>query len=216
VTWKLPETWSGVARYDVQFRDGYEGKWRDWLTGTYALSATFTAPSSNGHTFFFRARARSPYGDSAPYGHKDEQWGQAFSSILMTPAPVLVTSSKDATPYLFHLGENLTYTIVVENTGNLTAQVAMTDTLPATLELVMAEEPVGTTGELPGSIRRWNGALPPAMSLRFRYVFSPTEATPLGVPLTNTVELSGSVLGPVVRRATVVRAYRCWLPLILK
>jgi len=48
------------------------------------------------------------------------------------------------------------------------------------------------------------------------YTLSPTAETPLGVPLTNTAEIAGSVLGPFTRRETVVQTHLVWLPLITR
>ena len=48
------------------------------------------------------------------------------------------------------------------------------------------------------------------------YTLSPTAAVSLGAPLTNTVEIAGSVLGPFTRRETVVQAHVAWLPLVAR
>jgi len=52
--------------------------------------------------------------------------------------------------------------------------------------------------------------------VRVNYALSPTAATPLGTPLTNTTEIAGSVLGPIVRRETVVQAHLVWLPMVAR
>jgi hypothetical protein len=52
--------------------------------------------------------------------------------------------------------------------------------------------------------------------VRVTYTLSPTAATPFGVPLTNTAEIAGSVLGPFTRQETVVQAHIVWLPLIAR
>jgi hypothetical protein len=46
---------SGIATYDVQYRDGEGGTWTDWQMGTTAVFATYNGTA--GHTYFFRARA---------------------------------------------------------------------------------------------------------------------------------------------------------------
>ena len=58
--------------------------------------------------------------------------------------------------------------------------------------------------------------LPPDGEVRVTYTLSPTAATPLGVPLTNTVEVSGSVLDPFTRHETVVQAHLVWLPRVIR
>lgn len=214
VTWSGKDVWSGVAAYDVQVRDGYEGTWAGWLTSTSATSGTFTG--AHGHTYFFRARARDQAGNWETFG--DEEWGQAFTTVLTETAPVLVTSRKSATLWLFSPGQTVAYTILISNTGNLTASAALTDTPPAEM-VVLTETLAVTSGLTPtyasGQIR-WTGAVTPGGEVRVTYTLSPTAAVPLGVPLTNTVEISGSVLGPFTRQETVVQAYLVWLPLVAR
>ncbi len=50
-----PQPGSGVDRVDVQFRDGHDGAWQNWLVDTQQSSARFAG--QRGHTYFFRARA---------------------------------------------------------------------------------------------------------------------------------------------------------------
>jgi hypothetical protein len=56
VTLSGTDATSGVASYDVEFRDGVSGAWTGWLTGTTVTTASFTG--QDGHTYNFRARAR--------------------------------------------------------------------------------------------------------------------------------------------------------------
>ena len=60
-----PAPGSGLAAFDIQVRDGYQGDWRAWLTGTTATSATYTG--QRGHTYFFRAAARDVAGNRQPF-----------------------------------------------------------------------------------------------------------------------------------------------------
>lgn len=55
ISWSGTDAGSGIASYDVQFRDG-AGPWWDWHTGTTATSALFHGVP--GHTYGFRCRAR--------------------------------------------------------------------------------------------------------------------------------------------------------------
>lgn len=57
---------SGLAAFDVQVRDGSTGAWRDWLTGTPSIDATFEG--ERGHTYFFRVAVRDQAGNRQPYG----------------------------------------------------------------------------------------------------------------------------------------------------
>ena len=57
----FPVSWSGIDQgwgvkwYDIQYRDGQNSEWVDWLTHTTAVQAKFTGLRS--HTYCFRSRA---------------------------------------------------------------------------------------------------------------------------------------------------------------
>jgi uncharacterized repeat protein (TIGR01451 family) len=216
VTWAGRDPWTSVATYDVQVRDGTTGTWTAWRTGTSATWGVFTG--THGHTYFFRARARDVHGNQEPYSQADQEWGQTFTTVLTEPAPVLVTSRKAAAPRFFSAGQAVEYTILISNTGNLTASAALTDTPPASM-VVLTETLAATPGLTlidPDNVIHWTGAITPGSEVRVTYALSPTAATLTGVPLTNTAEIAGSVLGPFTRQETVVQAYRVWLPLVTR
>ncbi|MCK4450738.1 MAG: DUF11 domain-containing protein, partial [Anaerolineae bacterium] len=214
VTWAGEDVWSGIEAYDVQVRDGYEGTWTGWLTDTTAISGTFTG--THGHTYFFRARARDQVGNEEPFG--DEEWGQTFTTVLAEPAPVLVTSRKSATPGLFRPDQTVAYTVTISNTGNLATSATLTDTVPAEMAVLTATL-AATSGPTPtyaGGQIHWSGTVTPDSEVRVTYTLSPTAATPFGVPLTNTAEIAGSVLGPFTRRETVTQVHILWLPFVAR
>jgi uncharacterized repeat protein (TIGR01451 family) len=211
VSWSREDVWSGITSYDVQVRDGYEGTWADWLIDTTDTSATLIG--EHGHTYFFRARARDQSGTTGSYA--DDEWGQAFTTVLTAPAPVLATSRKAATPQLYPPDQTIAYTIVISNTGSAPASAAMTDTPPAEM-VVLTATLAATSGSAPtyaGGQIHWNGTVVTGAEVRVTYVLSPTAAIPLGQPLTNVVEIEGSVLGPFTRQETVTKAHVLWLPL---
>ena len=214
VTWSGEDVWSGVAAYDVQVRDGYEGTWTDWLTDTTAASAVFTG--AHGHTYFFRVRAGDLAGNWEAWG--DEEWGQAFTTVLTEPAAVLVTSRKFARPRLFPPGDIVAYTILISNTGNLTAGVTLTDT-PPTGMAVLTETLAASSGPAPtygGGQIRWSGTVEADAEVHVTYALSPTAVITFGLPLTNAAEIDGSVLGPFTRREVVMQSHVVWLPLIVR
>ncbi len=56
---------SHIANFDVQYREGRDGVWTDWLTKTYAVSARF--PAQTGIHYFFRVRARDTAQNVEPW-----------------------------------------------------------------------------------------------------------------------------------------------------
>jgi len=218
VTWSGEDIWSSVAAYHVQVRDGDEGAWSTWLGETDATSAPFTG--THGHTYFFRVRARDSAGNWGTF--TDEEWGQAHTTVLTQPAPVLVTSRKTCdggtSAWCPHQRPDraITYTVSITNSGNLTGTVLLTDTPPASLTLL-----TGTLGASAGPPPTWNGAtigwsgdVPPGAGVRVTYALLPQPATPRLSPLTNTARISGSVLGPLERRDIVILAWPMWLPTV--
>jgi hypothetical protein len=71
VSWSGTDATSGIANYDVQFRDGTSGTWTDWITATTALSATFTGQDN--HAYAFRARAWDNVDNVSAYSSGDAQ-----------------------------------------------------------------------------------------------------------------------------------------------
>jgi uncharacterized repeat protein (TIGR01451 family) len=130
---------SGIASYDVQFKDGYWGAWTDWFTATTSISGTFSGADT--HTYFFRVRARDWVNNLSRYGPDD--FGDNFTTVLLNPAAVLEASSKTA-PSLFSAGQAIPYLIAVKNSGNLTGNVYLTDTLPLSLTLISARTSSGS------------------------------------------------------------------------
>jgi hypothetical protein len=54
VSWSATDA-SGILNYDVQYKDGPTGAWTAWKTAITATSAVYAG--TQGHTYFFRARA---------------------------------------------------------------------------------------------------------------------------------------------------------------
>jgi hypothetical protein len=65
VHWAGSDNLSGVASYDVQYRDGATGNWTDSLSGTASTRLRFTGQED--HTYYFRARARDAAGNLGDY-----------------------------------------------------------------------------------------------------------------------------------------------------
>ncbi|HOL35732.1 MAG TPA: 6-bladed beta-propeller [bacterium] len=65
VSWAGSDTGSGIASYDIQYKDGESGIWKNWLVGTSLTSAEFTG--EDGHIYYFRSRARDRAGNLENY-----------------------------------------------------------------------------------------------------------------------------------------------------
>lgn len=76
-----PPPGSGLASFDVQVRDGYDGTWQAWHTNTQLTSATFDG--ERGHTYFFRIAARDVAGNLKPFTDDPDgmQGGQVFTTV---------------------------------------------------------------------------------------------------------------------------------------
>ncbi len=72
VSWSGDDATSGIASYDVQYRDG-SGSWANWLLETTATAASFTGQL--GHTYYFQVQARDYAGnlEAYPGGNGDTQ-----------------------------------------------------------------------------------------------------------------------------------------------
>jgi len=211
-------SWSGgddsaILNYDLQVRDGYDGNWTDWLTRTTQTTSTYIGQDC--HTYFFRTRARDIFGNIESW--RDEEWGDAFTSILVTPAPVLITSVKEPSNVIYPPGSAVTYTLSPRNTGNLTATARLTDTLPTVMTLLTDTLTAtrGTPLAHDGHVT-WQGDIAAGEHVTITYVMLPTAGVRLLAPITNTVSLDGGIHSPFLRRATIQYAHLAWLPLLIR
>ena len=84
---------------------------------------------------------------------------------------------------------------------------------------VLTDSLIATTGLTlinPDNVIHWAGTVPPGGAIRVTYTLSSTAATPLGVLLTNTVEITGGVAALFRRQTAIVQAHVVWLPLIIQ
>jgi uncharacterized repeat protein (TIGR01451 family) len=127
---------------------------------------------------------------------------------------VLVTSHKAAAPGLFRPDQAVSYTVTISNTGNGAAIVDLVDHPPEGMALLVGT--LAATGGSPpsydGEMIHWSGTVPPGDEVHLTYALSMSMVILPGAPLTNTVTISGSVLGPLTRQVTVVPAHLQWLP----
>lgn len=217
-TTEIALSWSGsddsaILDYDLQVRDGYDGDWTDWLTRATQTTGDYTG--FDGHTCFFRLRARDLFGNAESW--RGDEWGDAFTSILVTPAPVLVTSIKEPSDAIYPPGSAVTYTLSLRNTGSLTAAACLTDTLPAVMTLLTdtLTSTVGTPTAGDGRVT-WQGDVAAGEWITITYAMSPTAGVNLLTPITNTVTFDGGLHSPFSRPATVQYAHLVWMPLVAR
>ncbi|MGQ9457745.1 MAG: OmpL47-type beta-barrel domain-containing protein [Anaerolineae bacterium] len=78
VAWGGQDSGSGIATYDVEYRDGPAGPWTPFRTGTSDTSGLFAG--QRGHVYYFRVRARDHAGNQEEFPSGD---GDAW--VLVDP-----------------------------------------------------------------------------------------------------------------------------------
>ncbi|MBN1991591.1 MAG: pre-peptidase C-terminal domain-containing protein [Anaerolineae bacterium] len=134
--WSGTDNLSGMADYDVQYRDGAAGTWTNLLTTTTDTYTSFVG--QDGHTYYFRARARDVVGNQSVYASGDGDAQYTVQTSPVAPDAYEADNSKisastiptDGTwqPHNFHTDGDqdwlkftatagVTYTLVTTNTG---------------------------------------------------------------------------------------------------
>jgi hypothetical protein len=93
VNWSGSDSLSGVRAYDVQYRDGTNGVWANWVLDASITSREFTGIA--GHTYFFRSRA-------VDHANHWEEWptnnqGDASTTIELPTATPTHTPTRTPT-----------------------------------------------------------------------------------------------------------------------
>jgi hypothetical protein len=202
-----------VRSFDVQVRDGWDGQWTTWLTATVA--GTHWYPGQDGHTYYFRARARDLPGNQGAY--TTNPFGDAFTSVLLTPAPILDTSIKGVDSPLI-LWSPIGWSIDLWNSGNLSTTAMLTDTLPPYTSILT--DAIWLNGDsapqlyVDGQIR-WSGIVTDSEHIYITYHLSPTLPLTPGTMLTNTAVIAYDDR-LITRTAHTMQPYPVFLPLILR
>jgi hypothetical protein len=134
--WDSSDNLSGIASYDVQYRDGAGGTWTDLVVGTTEVYSRFVGLDD--HTYYFRARARDQASNQSSYasGDGDTQYTVDICETTPdayemddTPANARwVVPDRPMHVHNFHIEEdedwmrlyaaaNITYTLATTNTG---------------------------------------------------------------------------------------------------
>ncbi|MGB9864342.1 MAG: carboxypeptidase regulatory-like domain-containing protein [Candidatus Saccharicenans sp.] len=87
-------SWSGAnaIAYDVQYKDGATGIWKDWVTNTNQTSKIFTG--ANNHTYYFRCRAKDQNGIWEEYSNVPDTFTAISTSYGLRIKETTPTSIK--------------------------------------------------------------------------------------------------------------------------
>ena len=215
VAWEADDPGGVLTGYDVQVRDGdLYAPWTVWLTGTAETTALFHGQPD--HTYAFRSRARDLLGRVEPWPVGD--WADTFTTVLLEPAPVLITSSKRVAPQCVAPGQEVEYRIQLNNTGSLAASARVTDSLPADLELVAGPwitptlpPPVVVSGTL-----TWQGSLAAGQSgVVIGWTVRVASIQPSD-EIANVVWLDDGVHSSLWRKVDVIGCQWVYLPVVAK
>jgi uncharacterized repeat protein (TIGR01451 family) len=150
-----------------------------------------------------------------------EQDAFVFRLLAPPPTPDLSASTKTVSANNAALGQVVTFTVQLVNSGELEATVAFTDTLPPAL--LLQGSPTASAGDAPGvqgQTITWSGTVTEAASVEIRYAALLTSISGTGtatavLPIVNEALISDG-LGNVYTRRAFVNAYRIFVPLVLK
>ncbi len=201
-----------IRSLDVQVRDGFDGEWTDWWSSNTLFTQPFTGEA--GHTYYFRARAIDLPGNQSAY--TTSPWGDAFTTILTTTAPVF-DPSYVVTPYFYSPNQPINYIVNVYNAGNVSSTVIVTNTPPTSTVLIPESLFIDYPGTLSfiGHTFIWSGVVTDGLIVHMYYALLPTIDLPAGSILTDTVQIGiGSTA--LTRTAIAIKAAaQIFLPVIL-
>jgi uncharacterized repeat protein (TIGR01451 family) len=136
--------------------------------------------------------------------------------LLAPPAPNLSTSAKTVIPDEAAIGENVTYTVRLINSGVISTTVSFTDTLPAAL--LLQGSPVADTGAPPtvnGQTITWAGEVNAGGTVVITYTGQVTGTGTLKPPIVNQAYIADGI-GNVYLRRAYMNGLKIFLPLVLK
>jgi len=136
--------------------------------------------------------------------------------LLAPPAPDLSTSTKMVAPDEAAVGEIITYTVQLVNSGAVSATVSFTDTLPALL--LIQGSPTSSSGSAPGvngQTITWSGAVEANGVVDITYAAQVTATGTLIPPIVNQAYIADGI-GNVYLRRAFVNGYDVYLPLVMR
>ena len=160
-----------------------------------------------------------PTTDHALYDYYSGQTDAFIFRLLAPPPPPdLSTSTKNVVPNTATVGEIVTYTLFLRNSGMFSATVAVTDTLSAAL--LLQGNPAASDGNPPTVTDQtitWTGVVNAnaAVELTYAAQVTVTGDSTLVPPVINRAYIDDG-MGNVYVRQALVNGYEIFLPLVLR
>jgi uncharacterized repeat protein (TIGR01451 family) len=150
--------------------------------------------------------------------HRGENDVFVFRLLAPPPSPDLSPSRKTVDPPKATVGQVVTYTVQIINSGTLSATVAFTDTLPAAL--LLQGSPTASAGNPPtvtGQTVTWTGVVSVDATIDITYAAQTTTTgdSTLIPPVVNRAYIDDGV-GNVYVRQALVNGYEVFLPLVVR
>ncbi len=136
--------------------------------------------------------------------------------LLAPPTPDLSTSTKSVDPDEAIVGQVVTFTVQLVNSGILSTTTSFTDTLPA--DLLLQSDPTSSSGDTPevnGQTITWSGTVESDASVIITYVTLLTSTTAITPTTFNQAEINDGN-GNVYTRWAFVNGYKVFMPMILR
>jgi hypothetical protein len=218
VSWSRYDKLGGEVTYDVQYRVGRDGQWKDWLSNTTKTAAIF-GPAQGAKTYYFRSRARlgnlyEPYpeGDGDTFttvklylsGRVVDNRGRPVPQASVAAAlPGVSATSTDTTDdqgeYRLELPDTGTYEVAVskQGYGNLLPKaVGITTTMSYDFILPPKDNAV-RNGDFEAGLEGWLTA-GTVLTQTFRHTGNWGVTLSKNGTLTQTVTVPAGMQGPTL------------------
>ena len=220
-----PDASSGDA-FLVRLRPQGKGA-EDLIYGTFVGHSGTEAPETKGDAIVLDEEGRvyalgeNRYGnfpttDHALYKNALGQSDVYIFRLLAPPAPDLSHSTKEVNPATASVGEIVTFTVHLVNSGVISAAVTFTDTLPASL--LLQGTPAASAGPTPtvsGQTLTWSGTVTEESTVLITYTTLLTSTT-VTTPTAVNHALIDDGLGNIYLRRAFVNGYHLYLPLVMR
>ncbi len=147
--------------------------------------------------------------------HNGDDDGFVVKMHVPPPKPDLSLSTKTVCPQQATVGEIVTFTVRLVNSGELEASASFTDTLPAALQLHGTPAASSGTPAVNGQVITWSGDLAVDEVVTITYAAQLTSTTTLTPTAINEAYIADG-LGNLYLRRAFVNGHRLFLPLVMQ